>query len=625
MRTTATPAGSAGWKQLCFAVPLVALCAAAPVLAINPLPPPAFSLPQVAFYCSFVWPNGGGGLSESAQGDYNSNPCGQAPGATIMRTGMLTNDFWNIAEERCDPNYYWIEETWGGAGALGLAFNDAVNTQTGGNCFSKVTIGATLRGVEDTVGGTGYWSDPANSFSIPVPAAFDHTGKSFNAAFFQSAIVTELQQNPPVGYAQPVGYQLSVRAPLTPADPSPAPLGAEVLVDLAIGNVVGYKPLPSGVYNAPNGYPYNPSNGFTGTANGTSSQDLGNPPMDVNRRFDSASIAKTITAVALMAALEDLAAYNNPQQVTLESPIAPYLQMIWPAGIDPSLQPITFRDLLRHTTPLCNRPGFGGDSYAALKALMAQPPPPAGDGAWQPGPTNAQPGISAYCDSNFALLRILIPLLVEGPGAFTNPNGVLKSDTEIDRLTAVSYRNYVRSKVFDPIGLPDVDVFYKGRLPETIYFGFNFCGRRRSCPGAGVAIPDQINVGVGANYGYDMRSDSPTGGNVRSAGSGFWYLSAKEYSLFIANLWAGRIIPLPAVQQMLAPTPFSLGIERSWILVNNQWLPTFGKNGAGGWGGPVTQWVTFPDGYTAVLLANSNAGAISFRAMLEKWYSAAWQ
>jgi CubicO group peptidase (beta-lactamase class C family) len=601
---------------LCFALACLALgWASAPLRAINPVIPPSFPLPNVAFYCAAIWPNAGGGLSEGAQGDYNSSPCAQFPGANVKRTGMLTNDFWNIAEEWCDWNYYWIYQTWGGNGALTLAFNSAAGTQTHGNCYSQVTIGGALRGNEDTIGAMSYWSDPANSSSIPVPAAYDHTGKTFNAKFFTGQIMAELQKSPPTGYTQPIGYQLSVRAPLT--DPSPAPLNSGVLVDFPFGNVVGNKPLPSGGYPNPNGFPFNFKN-YPGTSDGTSSTDMGNPLMDVNRRFDSASIAKTITAVAVMAAFEDLAEHNNPRQVTLESSINPYLQMIWPGGVDLSLQPITFRDLLQHTTPLCKNPLFGGDRYDALKKLMAQPPPPGGYGAWQPGPTEAQPGLLDYCDNNYALLRILLPVVVEGPGAFRNPNGTLKSDAEIDELTAVSYRNYARSKIFAPIGLPDVDVFYKGALPETIYFFGNILYGKPS-PAAGVAIPDQINVGVGANVGYDLRPDT----TLRSAGSGFWYLSAKEYSLFIANLWAGRIIPLPAVQKML--TVYPLGIELSSITANNKVMTTFGKNGGGGWGGPATQWVTFPDGYTAVLLANSFAGEISFRAMLEKWYDAAWQ
>jgi CubicO group peptidase (beta-lactamase class C family) len=598
-------------SRLSFAMASLAFVwASAPLLAINPVSPPSFSLPNVAFYCSAVWPNGGGSIWETAQGDYNSGPCAQFPGAQVKRTGMLTNDFWNIAEEWCDPVYYWIYQTWGGNGALTQASSTAANTQTDGNCFSKVTIGGSLRGVEDIVGGIDYWSDPANSHSLPAPAAYDHTGKAFNPKFFKAKIMAELQKSPPLGYSQPVGYQLSVRAPLT--DPAPAPLDSGVLIDFAFGNVVGYKPLPLGGYNDPNGYPYNRKNS-TGVADGTSSLDLGNPAMDVNRRFDSASIGKTVTAVAVMAAFQDIAADGNAQQVTLESSIDPYLQMIWPGGVDFSLRSITFRDLLQHTTPLCKNPGFGGDRYDALKKLMAQPPPPGGYGAWQPGPTAAQPGLPQYCNSNYALLRILLPLLVEGRQAFRNPNGTLKSDAEIDELTAVSYRNYARSKIFAPIGLPDVDVFYKGPLPETIYFGGTdpILG--------GVAIPDQINVGVGANIGYDLRPDT----TLRSAGAGFWYLSAKEYSLFIANLWAGRIIPLYAVQKML--TPYSLGIEVSYMVANNKVMATFGKNGGGGWGGPATQWVTFPDGYTAVLLANSVAGGISFRAMLEKWYDASWQ
>lgn len=54
-------------------------------------------------------------------------------------------------------------------------------------------------------------------------------------------------------------------------------------------------------------------------------------------------------------------------------------------------------------------------------------------------------------------------------------------------------------------------------------------------------------------------------------------------------------------------------------------MPTWGKDGGGWAGGPWTQWVTFPDGYTAVLFSNSPAGAIPFRQMLEQTYDAAWQ
>jgi hypothetical protein len=235
-----------------------------------------------------------------------------------------------------------------------------------------------------------------------------------------------------------------------------------------------------------------------------------------------------------------------------------------------------------------------------LKSLMSQAPNQP-DGVWQPGPTLANPGKWQYCNSNYALLRILLPLLVEGRAAFRNPNGSLKTDDEIDQLTALSYRNYVRSKIFAPIGLTNVDDFYRGSSPETIYFKSD-----------GTAIPDQINV---AGSGYDLRSNT----TVRSAGSGFWYLSAKEYSLFIANLWAGRIIRKTSVSKML--TPYSLGFEMGSLPISKK--TTWGKNGGGWLGGPATQWVTFPDGYTAVIQSNSPTG--NLRQMLEQTYEASWQ
>jgi CubicO group peptidase (beta-lactamase class C family) len=551
------------------------------VQAITGVSAPDFNLPDTAFYCSVTWPNAGGSSLVTAFGDINTRPCAGFLGSTIRRTGMFTSDSWNIAEERCDPNYYWDAETWGGGAAISDVTGWAANTNTQGNCFFKMTIAPHLRAVEDTIGPIDYFSDTANSFPIPVPSAYPHAGKSFNGVAFANAINTLLSSNPPTGYTGPVGYQLSVRAPLTAA--YPAPLSSGLVVDVAQGNVVGSQPLPSG-----------------------STQGMGNPAMDSNRRFDLASVSKTITAVAVVAAFDDMAEDNNPQQVTLESSINPYLQMIWPNGVDSSVQSVTFRDLLRHTTPFCRNGRTGGDGYAALKAMVAEPPSPAGsDGQWQPGPNAGQNGLWHYCDWNYALLRILLPLVVEGGAAFHNSDGSLKTDAQIDQLTSLAFRNYARGRIFDRIGLTEVDTYNTTSSgPETIYFRAD-----------GTAIPDQVNVGVGANSWYDQRSDT----TVRSVGSGFWFLSADEYTFFLVNLWAGKIIPHTTVLKML--TPYSLGVELGSMPGNG--AATWGKNGAGFAGGPWTQWVTFPDGYTAALFTNSPAGSVDFRTMLQNSYDAA--
>jgi hypothetical protein len=71
---------------------------------------------------------------------------------------------------------------------------------------------------------------------------------------------------------------------------------------------------------------------------------------------------------------------------------------------------------------------------------------------------------------------------------------------------------------------------------------------------------------------------------------------------------------------MLTPGYYNLGMDWRGSVAG---LPTFGKNGGGYAGGPATQWVTFPDGYVAVILSNSPTG--NLRAILENNYDAAWQ
>lgn len=329
---------------------------------------------------------------------------------------------------------------------------------------------------------------------------------------------------------------------------------------------------------------------------------IGNPSMSTSRRFDSASTAKTITAVATMAAFEEIAENGNPMKVSLESKVKPHLNAIgW--TVNSSLANMTFRDLLRHTTPLCENGRPGSDRYSDLKAMMAYQPSVA-DAPWQPGPGNLIPG--NYCNRNYALMRILIAILVDGPKIFFHPNGTARSDTERDRLSAISYRNFVRGKLFAPIGLNDVDVFYKGSLPETIYFGAD-----------GMAIPDRVNIGApNDTSGYDQRANT----TMLMAGAGFWFLSAQEWTLFLSNLWGGRIVSQTSLQRLLTQIP--LGMGRGTDIESGQ--STWGHNGGGWAGGPWTQWVTFPDGASAVIQSNAPTGNASFRTILQQEYAAAW-
>jgi hypothetical protein len=158
----------------------------------------------------------------------------------------------------------------------------------------------------------------------------------------------------------------------------------------------------------------------------------------------------------------------------------------------------------------------------------------------------------------------------------------------------------VRNRIFNPIGLSGVDDFYTGPLPETIYFDK---GKK--------AVPDNINIpGV---ICYDQTSDNM----VLTAGSGTWTLSAEEYSLFISKLWLGKIISPASVTEMLPqndqkalalPYPLStavgIGMYGSLLEHGGKAWWNYTENGAGCDG--AGDWMTFLNGYTAVLLWNTD-------------------
>lgn len=521
---------------------MAGLCLAftAGAASLVPVVPPSFNVPEIGYYGCWVYPNGGWILVTGNPGDENANPCLTATGATVKRTGMYSATGVNIAEAWCETDFYWIYEGTG-TGPLGAVFGDASDSRNGGFCHFNLTVGDSLRTE------IRYPRPPLPPPSNAYPPPNSSVPYDFNVDTFVSRFRSAINAG------SPVGYQLAVRNP------------QGVLVhSSATGSVTGNSGLPA-------------------------------TNMTTLRRFDVASMSKTITATAFIAALEDLARHVPNLGISLDSSIVPFLPSNWNRS---KVTQVTFRSLLRHTSGL----NSWADTYEDLKLAI------------EAGPVSSMVGKYNYRNANYSLMRLLIPYVVDGPAAY---KPFESNATKNAAITALSYRNYVRGRVFGSIGLGSVDVFHVGPLPETIYFN-----------ASREAIPDNLNIpGYTPDViGYDMTAN----GQVLTAGSGNWDLSAEEYSLFITRLWQGRIISPASVHSMMprddqaaigggTETATGIGIYGSRMAVGDQLWWNYNENGGGGQGGPQGIWMTLFNGFTVVYLSNTpvNFGKDMYQAIEE--------
>ena len=195
--------------------------------------------------------------------------------------------------------------------------------------------------------------------------------------------------------------------------------------------------------------------------NSTYSPDPGGDQgMKAGTRMNIASVSKFIAAIALLQVLDK----NN---ISLNEKIHDFLPPRWKASThrdhfeNSSALKVTFRKLLRMET---------GIAF-----------PPAGNGSWSPGimTTNAQmqAGLSStgdatrvgvYQNGNFCLVRVLIGEI---------EYNLDEANTNYAQNCADKYYEYLNQNVFSPIGINNVEGFYKINNPPRRYqwpINFNF-------------------------------------------------------------------------------------------------------------------------------------------------------
>jgi hypothetical protein len=146
-------------------------------------------------------------------------------------------------------------------------------------------------------------------------------------------------------------------------------------------------------------------------------------PATVSDRTNSASVTKTLTAIAVMQLLAR-------KRLGIDASVAPFLPQSWRSA--PNINTLTFRQLLMHTS------GFGtpanpgaGDSYFSLASMVLA-------GRSGPGPFDR-----LYFNPNYSLFRIIIPFL----DGFSEA-GV----SDMATATANHYLNYMNTRVMTPAG-----------------------------------------------------------------------------------------------------------------------------------------------------------------------------
>jgi hypothetical protein len=152
----------------------------------------------------------------------------------------------------------------------------------------------------------------------------------------------------------------------------------------------------------------------------------------------------------------------------------------------------------------------------------------------------------------------------------------------------MSYRNYVRGRIFAPIGLAGVDEFFTGSGVNQ-YFE----------PGS------WFNCGSSNNENPDN--------NILRGGAGYWTISANEYARFLSNLNRGRIVSPAGFAAMRAfkEDAYTLGINRVTHTYGHYY-----EHGGGAPCAPATQFMMFPNGYVTMFITNTNKG-LGFQPMID--------
>ena len=275
---------------------------------------------------------------------------------------------------------------------------------------------------------------------------------------------------------------------------------------------------------------------------------IGEKKFDSNVRMSMGSMGKTISAAAIVRALQT---HGARQGLDLNNSVSPWLPDDWKPG--PNADRLTLRDILTHTSGIrVNQKTTFNDLKARYaKGLPSSPPAP-----------------FEYSNANYDLTRIVLPPMC---GVRERLPGWA------ERLGAV-HIDLVKRNVLEPCGLKGIDVIYTGPPPRTRYYE-DFPATSR--------FNESNNIEEARKF----------------VGAGWWTMSAREYGLFIDRLRHESALPgvWRTMRDTRARTAPDVGLGLFRVSVPDG--DAFWHNG--GYAGGGSAWVALPKGVTVVVCANS--------------------
>ncbi len=343
-------------------------------------------------------------------------------------------------------------------------------------------------------------------------------------------------------------------------------------------------------------------NGLLYAADGEGIARRGNPRNTLqspNKPMYIASIAKTISSLAMLRTLQLTG-------VSLDASISSYLPSYWAQGSN--ISAITFRHLMSHrsgldvgasgASPGAQTGGVSGQSVQTLRNVIAA--------GIIPSNMLDEGQATPYVNANFALLRVLVPVMLYGEAYHTlQMDGAMSNE---DEVYSASFSELTSLLVFEATGMaPTACQPRETPSQQTLYYNINNNN-----------MADLLDHAIAGNY-------------QRVCGATGFYLSAVELARVLAYLRHSNHIVNAAMRSemnasrlgWLNPQSFAAQLDGDF----GSYRAHGGDSNSGSTAaGAATCMMDYPIQVQAVLLINSRGGpgGAATCALLRDAYDAAW-